>query len=74
MDSPRVEHGDSLLPGMDNGKISQSVIMRRDGRVAEGGGLENRFTRNRDGGSNPSPSVGILPKAIGMTAGWIPPV
>jgi hypothetical protein len=28
--------------------------------VAEGGGLENRFTSNRDGGSNPSPSVFIF--------------
>ena len=34
--------------------------MRRDGREAEGGGLENRFTRNRDGGSNPSPSVFVF--------------
>ena len=25
--------------------------------MAEGGGLENRFTRDRDGGSNPSPSA-----------------
>ena len=25
--------------------------------MAEGGGLENRFTSNRDGGSNPSPSA-----------------
>jgi hypothetical protein len=34
--------------------------VRRDGREAEGGGLENRFTSNRDGGSNPSPSVFIF--------------
>ena len=25
--------------------------------MVEGGGLENRFTSNRDGGSNPSPSA-----------------
>jgi hypothetical protein len=25
--------------------------------VVEGGGLENRFTSDRDGGSNPSPSA-----------------
>ena len=25
--------------------------------MAEGGGLENRFTSDRDGGSNPSPSA-----------------
>ena len=30
---------------------------RRDGRVVEGGGLENRITSDRDGGSNPSPSA-----------------
>jgi hypothetical protein len=33
--------------------------------VVEGGGLENRITSNRDGGSNPSPSVApptLLPK------------
>jgi hypothetical protein len=34
-----------------------SSYERRDGRVAEGGGLENRFTSDRDGGSNPSPSA-----------------
>lgn len=43
---------------IENDKISLSVVfMWRDGRVVEGGGLENRFTSNRDGGSNPSPSV-----------------
>ena|GEM_PF-5406679 len=29
----------------------------RDGRVVEGGGLENRFPVSRNGGSNPSPSA-----------------
>ena len=33
--------------------------------MVEGGGLENRFTSNRDGGSNPSPSA-ILFKARGL--------
>jgi hypothetical protein len=31
--------------------------MRRDGRVVEGGGLENRFPVLLNGGSNPSPSA-----------------
>jgi hypothetical protein len=31
------------------------------GRVVECGGLENRFTGNRNGGSNPSPSALNLP-------------
>jgi hypothetical protein len=30
---------------------------RRDGRVVDGGGLENRWTGNGPGGSNPSPSA-----------------
>src|SRR5262245_52404225 len=31
--------------------------MRRDGRVVDGGGLENHCTRKGTGGSNPSPSA-----------------
>lgn len=38
-------------------RFSDQVFTWRDGRVVEGGGLENRITSNRDGGSNPSPSV-----------------
>ncbi len=34
-------------------------MARRDGRVVEGGGLENRFPVIRNGGSNPSPSATI---------------
>ena len=30
---------------------------RRDGRVVDGGGLENHCTRKGTGGSNPSPST-----------------
>jgi hypothetical protein len=33
------------------------AVARRDGRVVEGGGLENRFPVLRNGGSNPSPSA-----------------
>jgi uncharacterized protein (DUF1697 family) len=33
------------------------AVRRRDGRVVEGGGLENRFPVLRNGGSNPSPSA-----------------
>jgi hypothetical protein len=32
-------------------------LMRRDARVVEWGGLENRCASNRTGGSNPSPSA-----------------
>jgi hypothetical protein len=32
-------------------------VTRRDGRVVDGGGLENRRTRKGPGGSNPSPSA-----------------
>jgi uncharacterized protein (DUF1697 family) len=35
------------------------AVARRDGRVVEGGGLENRFPVLRNGGSNPSPSATI---------------
>jgi hypothetical protein len=33
--------------------------MRRDGRAVDGGGLENRWTGNGPGGSNPSPSANL---------------
>ena len=33
--------------------------MRRDGRVVDGGGLENRCTRKGTGGSNPSLSASL---------------
>src|SRR2546428_5157797 len=36
--------------------------MRRDGRVVDGGGLENHCTRKGTGGSNPSPSARSLRK------------
>ena len=35
----------------------RAVRIRRDGRVVEGGGLENRCAGNRTLGSNPSPSA-----------------
>src|SRR5215472_15199470 len=34
-----------------------TLTVRRDGRVVDGGGLENHCTGNRTGGSNPSPSA-----------------
>ena len=40
-------------------------MARRDGRVVDGGGLENRCTGNRIGGSNPSPSA-ILAGSDGL--------
>src|SRR2546428_14062128 len=36
--------------------------MRRDGRVVDGGGLENHCGGNSTGGSNPSPSAKSLGK------------
>ena len=33
------------------------ISVRRDGRVVDGGGLENHCTRKGTGGSNPSPSA-----------------
>src|SRR5215831_18071175 len=38
---------------------SRDFSTRRDGRVVDGGGLENHCTGNRTGGSNPSPSATI---------------
>ena len=32
--------------------------------MVEGGGLENRITSNRDGGSNPSPSAIPVPRRL----------
>src|SRR5437763_10900877 len=47
---------------------------RRDGRVVDGGGLENHCTRKGTGGSNPSPSAKSFRKsvdlAVGAGAGW----
>src|SRR5689334_25328684 len=37
--------------------ISRNLFMRRDGRVVDGGGLENHCTRKGTGGSNPSLSA-----------------
>ena len=45
--------GDRVTNCADFGEIS----MRRDGRVVDGGGLENHCTGNGAGGSNPSPSA-----------------
>jgi hypothetical protein len=36
---------------------------RRDGRVVDGGGLENHCTRKGTGGSNPSPSANLAPRS-----------
>ena len=38
--------------------------MRRDGRVVDGGGLENHCTRKGTGGSNPSPSANLRSPAF----------
>src|SRR5207249_1633240 len=39
-----------------NYEVGKSLV-RRDGRVVDGGGLENHCTRKGAGGSNPSPSA-----------------
>jgi hypothetical protein len=43
------------------------VVLRRGGRAVECGGLENRFSRNRNGGSNPSPSATTFRKFLKWT-------
>src|SRR5436189_4995407 len=42
---------------------------RRDGRVVDGGGLENHCTRKGTGGSNPSPSAKFSRRIVDLTAG-----
>ena len=41
---------------------------RRDGRVVDGGGLENRWTGNGPGGSNPSPSANLCQALASLAA------
>ena len=41
-----------------------SCPARRDGRVVDGGGLENRWTGNGPGGSNPSPSANLRQRSL----------
>lgn len=38
-------------------RASGPSVLRWDGRVAECGGFENRFAREGNGGSNPSPTA-----------------
>jgi hypothetical protein len=40
-------------------RMGLQPLMRRDGRAVDGGGLENRWTGNGPGGSNPSPSANL---------------
>jgi hypothetical protein len=47
--------------GMVTERADSGVIStRRDGRVVDGGGLENHCTGNGAGGSNPSPSANTM--------------
>jgi hypothetical protein len=46
------------------GGIPNKMAARRDGRVVDGGGLENHCTRKGTGGSNPSPSAKSLGKLV----------
>ena len=43
----------------------------RDGRVVDGGGLENHCTRKGTGGSNPSPSASLAPAASCSRCVWL---
>ena len=47
--------------------------MRRDGRVVEGGGLENRCGGNSTLGSNPSPSANVFSKLRAPRASTVRP-
>ena len=54
------EAADALRRALTVVKIRRFVrfcLTRRDGRVVDGGGLENHCTRKGTGGSNPSPSA-----------------
>src|SRR5438093_12782887 len=46
------------------------IKARRDGRVVDGGGLENHCTGNGAGGSNPSPSAKSLGKSSIQPQEW----
>ena len=98
-ESPRARRGTRILPGSRGGPAAPRPVspsrcytgraprtrhLRRDGRAVEGGGLENRSTGNRTGGSNPSPSAtaslgtrspegaGFLPSAADAAPGANP--
>ena len=46
-------------------RIQAKISTRRDGRVVDGGGLENHCTRKGTGGSNPSPSAKLRSASFG---------
>ena len=52
-----VEESSALLEAFFRERRSEEGKIRRGGRVDEGGGLENRFPRKRDVGSNPTLSA-----------------
>ncbi len=62
----RHPRGPAAIYGRSRAHLSDSekIDRRRDGRVVEGGGLENRFPVLRNGGSNPSPSVLFRVRAL----------
>jgi hypothetical protein len=55
---PAVQFGISLLKNAH--EFDRAKGMRRGGRVVECGGLENRYTGNRIGGSNPPFSANLF--------------
>jgi hypothetical protein len=56
------------LPTSGARHSAPSESLRRDGRVVDGGGLENRRPGNGPGGSNPSPSA-MLSRPLGVAEG-----
>jgi hypothetical protein len=59
-----VTHGANSSRVREEWANSGLISMRRDGRVVDGGGLENHCTGNGAGGSNPSPSARSLRKNV----------
>jgi hypothetical protein len=54
-------------------KLKKCVLLRRrDGRVVDCGGLENRWGVTAPGGSNPSLSARIKYKAVQEVISWRP--
>ena len=51
----------TLSPSLERGPGVSEKFPRRDGRVDECAGLENRFVGNGDVGSNPTPSAIFQP-------------
>src|SRR5712691_12608891 len=51
---------ENIASGSKTRRFPNKMAPRRDGRVVDGGGLENHCTRKGTGGSNPSPSANAI--------------